>query len=155
MATWKIVKKEDLSIACSYEGVSGAPTTYGGPWGDTGSHQHVLTPEELDPECVKAELVEDVITIVEDATLTAEKLQRTRNAKLDRIRELRVSKMTEVDIQCNLFILDDQLTGQGDWKTYRQALCDVTNTYKDQEGDATSAIDAVDPETFSWPSKPS
>lgn len=96
MATIKIIKLADLSVASQYEAEMPMQSSYGGPWGDASSHAHVAVPESLDPRKVVAQQVPDTwikdgespvtedpqdltwtlvpahIELVEDATLAAQ-----------------------------------------------------------------------------------
>jgi hypothetical protein len=75
---FKIVNPATLVIESSYE--ADGVIQYGGPFGQ---YTHVFMPEGLDPDCVKAELVEDVITLVEDTDKTAAKALATKVAQCD------------------------------------------------------------------------
>jgi len=72
---FKIVNPDTLAIEYSYE--ADEATSFGGPWG---TYPH-LPVEALDPDCVKAELVEDVITLVEDTDKAAAKALATKVAQ--------------------------------------------------------------------------
>lgn len=78
MATFKIVNPTTLTIEHSYE--ADAAVQYGGPWGQY-PHLEVVSP--LDSDCVKAELIEDVITLVEDADKVTAKALATKVATCD------------------------------------------------------------------------
>jgi hypothetical protein len=71
---FKIVNPDTLLIEHSYE--ADEAVQYGGSWG---SYPH-LPVEALDPDCVKAELVEDVITLIEDTDKTATKAVATKTS---------------------------------------------------------------------------
>ena len=59
--------------------------------------------------------------------------------KLAELRQQRNNLLQECDWRAN-----SDLTMSNDWKTYRQALRDITNTYQ-----------SMDAEGFAWPTKPS
>ena len=59
--------------------------------------------------------------------------------KLEQLRMMRNTKLQETDWRAS-----SDLTMSDDWKTYRQALRDITKTY--------SSLDA---EGFAWPTEPS
>ena len=59
--------------------------------------------------------------------------------KLEQLRNLRNAKLQETDWRAN-----SDLTMSDEWKTYRQALRDITKTYQ--------SMDAVG---FAWPTEPS
>jgi hypothetical protein len=81
---------------------------------------------------------------------TADLTAAEREEKLQAIRDHREPLLQEADIQINILIdADGDATA---WKTYRQALRDVTETYKAD----MSLLDAiVDVESdITWPIKP-
>ena len=59
--------------------------------------------------------------------------------KLAELRQQRNNLLQECDWRAN-----SDLTMSNDWKTYRQALRDITKTYQ-----------SMDAEGFAWPNKPS
>ena len=68
--------------------------------------------------------------------------QKTREAKLQAIRSLREPLMKEIDIMVNELTLGDRADTAA-IKTYRDELKTLTDPYKDVDGNATSAIDAL------------
>lgn len=150
-----IVKLEDLSIVSIYSGAANQ-SQYGGPWGDSALYAHLDVPEGLDPTLAKCENIDSVLTLSEDATLVANRLAGVRAAKLETLRQLRMPKLETVDIRVNMFALDPALTNQASWKAYRESLLAVTDPYKNYATDSghATALDALDPYTYSWPSEP-
>jgi len=126
-----IVNNVDLSIASKYDADAPSQSNYGGPWGSSMFTSHVICPEELDSDCVKAEMQDDEIIIVADEAKVAIKLQSQRNLKLEQIRRLRDEKLIKVDRLVNIAVLDAWTTTEkNELKTYRQALLDITEPYK-------------------------
>ena len=84
---------------------------------------------------------------------------KDRGDKLDAIREHREPLLEEADKELHKHSDGDaNAVGlEADWKAYRKNLRDITDQYKDVNGDPTSAIDGVDdPATdVTWPTKPS
>lgn len=95
MATFKIVNPSTLAIEHSYE--ADEAIQYGGPWGQY-PHLEVVAP--LDPDCVKAELVGDVLTLVEDSALVTAKAAASKQALVqaayDRMNSDIVAEMSRV-----------------------------------------------------------
>lgn len=90
---FKIVNPDTLAIESSYE--ADAQVALEGSWGGF-PHLEVVSP--LDPDCVKAELVEDVITLVEDTDKTAAKALATKVAQCDALEaQLWVEILTEME----------------------------------------------------------
>lgn len=82
-----------------------------------------------------------------------------RNKKLNMLRSLRVSKMSESDNESNKHADGDSnaVGTYGQQKAYRKALRDITGNYKDGNGNGTTALDtfALDMNDFDqWPVKP-
>jgi hypothetical protein len=81
-----------------------------------------------------------------------------RSNKLSELRRRRLGFLKAVDHKINCFVLngctdEDKLA----WSTYRQALLDATNPYKDHltNPEQATALDELNLNTFSWPQKPS
>ena len=79
---------------------------------------------------------------------------KDRGDKLDAIRDYRQSLLDTADKE--IFKLEDASGDASSWRTYRQALRDITDSYKDVNGDPTSALDAVEDieSDVSWPVAP-
>lgn len=150
-----IVMLNDLSIATKYDGEP-SQGKYGGEWGWASHSSHVQVPEGMDHECVKAELDEDgVVQLVEDQDMVAAKVQRGRDNKLAKMKEMRKPKLAEVDIMVNELALGDR-SDAGAIQLYRNQLRDITDSFKDNEGAATAAIDSLEEDLSDlvWPGKP-
>lgn len=147
-----IVMKDDLSIATKYDGQP-MQENFGGPWGSPDLSVHIQISEEMDADCVKAELdVDNNIVLALDADKAAAKLAANREAKLNKIRDLRSPKLSRVDQLVNIAVLDSWTAGEKtELKNYRQALLDITENFK---ADMPS-LDAIDPENMTWPTEPS
>jgi len=79
-----IIKKEDLSIRDKYESEEKDDTSANRNYTEAEPFcTHLPLPQGLDPDCVKAVLVDDVITLVEDADKTAAKALATKNAQVE------------------------------------------------------------------------
>lgn len=181
----KIVNIEDLEnlqIVSQYQG-SADQSQYGGPWGNSETHAHIDVPGGMDADCVvpqmsqeywskegESDVTEDpedesweyhpsVLELVEDQDLLDDKEQAGRDAKLDELRAQRDVLADEADHEINKHVDSDPnaIDTEANWKTYRIALRDVTDSYK--SGDSgTSALDsfAADMSDFNaWPTKPS
>lgn len=114
--------------------------------------------ECVDVDEVAEELDEDGNVVVEFVAAhrviqkksTADKDRRVET--LDKLRQLRDPMLSEADIEINKrFDADEDISA---WKTYRQALRDVTSTYIKTDGDPKVSVDNIDLETFVWPTKP-
>tara|TARA_R100000951_G_scaffold7705_1_gene7183 strand:+ start:2624 stop:3229 length:606 start_codon:yes stop_codon:yes gene_type:complete len=79
--------------------------------------------------------------------------QSIREAKMDQIRAVRNSLLGEADIEINK--LEDAAGDSSAWRTYRQALRDLTEIYKKVDGDWKVSVDSIDVESFEYPTKPS
>lgn len=79
-----------------------------------------------------------------------------RMNKLLRLRNERRRRLQQVDIQVNAMVLTDTYDQRAEWATYRQALLDVTDPYKNFMSDAGSAqrLDALVVAEFEWPVEP-
>jgi hypothetical protein len=78
--------------------------------------------------------------------------QSMRETTMDLVRTARASLLSEADIEINK--LEDTSGDSSAWRTYRQALRDVTATYKKVDGDWKASVDSIDAETFAFPNKP-
>lgn len=147
-----IVNKESLIIATQYEAPAPAQALYGGEWGSAFHTEHIQIPENLDSECIKAELQDGQIVILADTEKSAAKLQKQREDKLEQIRQLREPKLKQVDLLVNQAVLDDwSAENKLALKNYRSALLVITDTYKAD----MSLLDVVDVNSFSFPAEPS
>jgi hypothetical protein len=154
-------------IATWYDADAPAQSTYGGPWGSKDMSEHVALPEGLEEDCVSAVLVEEVVDpetgdvtpahweLQEDAGKAAAKLQASREAKLQLIRDMREPKLQEVDVMVNELSLGERSDGSA-IALYRTQLMSITDSYKDENGDATAALDALEADLSDlvWPMKP-
>ena len=105
--------------------------------------------EALDIDCIK--IVNNII--VADTDLVAAKTQLPRTLKLQALRVARDAKLIECD-----HVVNDLALGKRDdfaaVSTYRDALFDITETYK-TNGVANSNCDNLDVDSFGdWPVKP-
>lgn len=87
----KIVNPESLHIEFSY--IVGDVLQFGSPWD---KYPHLPLPEGLDSDCVKAVLVDDAITLVEDPVLLAAKVL---SAKQVQIADLKAAFDADVDAE--------------------------------------------------------
>ena len=78
--------------------------------------------------------------------------QDLREVKMNQIRAVRSSLLVEADIEINK--LEDVAGDSSAWRTYRQALRDLTATYKKVDGDWKVSVDSIDVESFVYPTKP-
>jgi hypothetical protein len=117
---------------------------------------HLEVPEGVDADCTTPSWNSEteVWELSEDSALVTAKVQAGRNTTLGNIRAYRMPLLLEADHEFNKVL--DASGSTADWSTYRQALRDITSTYKDGSGDGTSACDAVtDVATdVTWPTKP-
>jgi hypothetical protein len=92
-----IVEKENLKIHVSYEAEEkqDTPFYWGYPCAEPES-VHLPLPENLDPACIKAVLIDEVITLVEDPDKVAAKAQAAKDAQ---IAVLKASFDADVDAQ--------------------------------------------------------
>jgi hypothetical protein len=74
---FKIVNPNTLLIEHSY--IAEEQVSYGGPWGE---YSHIAVPESLDSDCVKASLIDNVITLIEDSDKVAAKVLANKNARI-------------------------------------------------------------------------
>jgi len=105
-------------------------------------------------------LADGGIQLREVQALLDAKVQKGRDDKLALLRSMRDDKCVEADHELNKHSDADpsKIDTEANWKIYRIALRDVTDSYKDGSGDGTSALDAFadDMSDFSgWPTKPS
>lgn len=147
-----IVEKQSLEIKASYE----APQLFNEYHEQVcycaGSLceptcKHLTLPEGLLEDEAKAELQEDVIVLVQDAS----KVQAKLNGKLDELRAARAPKLVEVDVLVNDLALEDTAYTLSQIKTLRTALKDVTNAYKNEDGSAKAEIASLNLAAFVWP----
>ena len=78
--------------------------------------------------------------------------QALRQAKIDELSILRQSLLVEADIEINKLVDNGQDASA--FRTYRQALRDITESYKKVNGDWKVAVDSLVIEEFVFPSKP-
>ena len=90
----------------------------------------------------KYKLVDGVKVEMTDAEIQAEGFLTVEEVKLERLKALRLIRnnlLSETDWMAN-----SDVTMSDAWKTYRQALRDITNTYSSMSDDG-----------FTFPTKPS
>lgn len=147
-----IVSNSNLEILSKYDADAPSQQSYGGPWGRQEETTHVACPEELDHECVKAEMQDDVMVVLEDVEKASDKLNKNREEKLRQLRIQRESKLAKVDQLVNIALLDAwSAADKAELKAYRQALLDMTEVYKAD----MSLIDALDLANVEFPIEPS
>lgn len=152
MATWIIVKKEDLSIQGSYVASEKDDTSNNRSWLHAEPIcMHLEMPAELDIECIKCEDGE----IVEDEAKSAAKLQSQREAKLSLMRSQRDAKLSDVDIMVNELALGER-SDTAAIAAYRTALKEITDDYKEVGGEASAACDDLEADLSDlvWPEAP-
>ena len=76
--------------------------------------------------------------------------QAIRQVKMEVLLAPREALLKEADIEINK--LEDASQDTGTWRTYRQALRDITEPYKKADGDWKVAVDSL--ETLDFPVKP-
>jgi len=108
----------------------------------------------LDPDWVHVDAVDEIPHVPAFFTLKKKSSadQSLREAKMAIIRSKREPLLAEADIEINK--LEDTAGDSSSWRTYRQALRDITSTYKKVDGDWKVAVDALDAETYEFPAKP-
>ena len=108
----------------------------------------------LDPDYNRVEAVEAVAIIPAHyrikKTSTAD--QEIRQAKMDQLGVLRSPLLAEADIEINK--LEDNSGDSSSWRTYRQALRDITETYKKVDGNWKVSVDSLVVADFIFPVKP-
>lgn len=75
-----------------------------------------------------------------------------RSKKLKEIRSMRDEKLVECDNMINELCLGIR-NDKDAIKAYRQALLDITNSYKNENGEASESLDSVEVKDI-WPAKP-
>lgn len=115
MATFKIINPNTLAIEHSYE--ADEVVTYGGPWN---SYLHIVVPEGLDVDCVKAELVDDVVTLVADTDAVAAKVLA---AKVRQCENLEATLWSEILAEMNVvFSTTDMNSATAYYLTWQEML---------------------------------
>lgn len=111
---------------------------------------HVIeVPNDIELE--DADLNLDTLEIFENQTLKNARLAQERNLILNQIRYLRESKLNKVDQLVNdAYLLDWNSTAKEELKDYRQALLDITETYKLNP----ELLDSLDVTAIDWPEEP-
>lgn len=99
--------------------------------------------------------LDENLAVIEDAGLVASKLQAEREAKLSLMRSMRDEKLKEVDIMINELALAER-SDSAAIAAYRTALKEITDDYKDGNGDADSTCDALEADLsdLTWPTAP-
>lgn len=108
----------------------------------------------LDPTYVHVAAVQAVDAIPAHYRIkkTTDADQQLRQAKMDQLSALRAPLLAEADIQINK--LEDNGGDSAPWRTYRQALRDITETYKKVNGEWKVIVDSLIVEEFVFPAKP-
>jgi hypothetical protein len=135
------VKAESSAMICN---------PYSGP-----QYRHAETPSSMNPADAKVELVNNQIVVSEDQDLKAAReaaeLAQAREAKLNRIRDLRAPKLAKVDQLVNIAYLNSWTASEKtELRNYRLALLDITEAYKADP----VALDALDVSAIDWPEEP-
>lgn len=78
--------------------------------------------------------------------------QALRERKIEQLRTLREPLLDEADKKINT--LEDDGADTAAWRAYRKALRDITEDYKEENGDWKASVDDIDVENFAWPAKP-
>lgn len=78
--------------------------------------------------------------------------QSMRESKMQMLRLKREALLADADIEINK--IEDASGDSTAMRAYRQALRDVTETYKKVDGDWKVAVDSIDVDTFEFPAKP-
>lgn len=78
--------------------------------------------------------------------------QELRQIKMDRLSALREPLLAEADIEINK--LEDNGGDSSAWRTYRQALRDITEEFKKVNGEWKVLVDNLVVEEFEFPVKP-
>lgn len=139
MNNYKLVRKSDLAVVCSYS--SSSPKVMGGAWGDTKMYLTMQVPDGLDPDCVlcihnsKGELFLVQNSDLENAKQASLLAKAWSDLRLQRNSLLAACDYTQL-ADCPL--ADDK---KASYRTYRQALRDLP-------------AHTSDPANPSWPSKP-
>lgn len=111
--------------------------------------------KDLDKSYLKAVYVE--ATETESAYYEIQKAdstdQRLRDDKMNSVRSERNKRLASADVEINK--LEDAASDSSAYRTYRQSLRDVTETYKKVDGDWKASVDSLEVSTFSYPTKPS
>ncbi len=132
------------------------PSSHPGPL-LSGTIKEVPVEDDFDHEIMTATVGEDLsVSFASDPAKITTKLNRTRNSKLQALRNLRAPKLSEVDILVNDLALEDTSLTAESVKEYRQELKDVTSPFKNYESDSehAAALDALAVESFEWPPLP-
>mgnify|MGYP003122778637 CR=1 FL=1 len=108
----------------------------------------------LDPDWTHVDAVEAVDGVPAHYRVkkTSSADQELRQAKMDELSLLRAPLLTEADVEINK--LEDNGGDSSAWRTYRQALRDITETYKKVNGDWKVITDNLVVSEFVFPTKP-
>lgn len=143
-----IVKLEDMSIASTYHGEA-RQHEYGGPWARPDMYAHVEWDETvLGQHVVAQDDGEGGVELVKD-------VQKDREAKLALMRMMREPKLKEADLMINDLVVGDR-DDHAAVQLYRNQLKGITDSYKDEQGAATDALDSLESDLsdLAWPAKP-
>jgi hypothetical protein len=118
---FKIVNPSTLLIEQSYEAEE--PVQYGGSWG---SYPHIPVPIEMDADCVIAHLNDDVIELVEDVTLKANKVITGKNKQ---IADLNIQTWSTILTQAQT-VYPDVSINVNDWNMSSILIMAAHSTYE-------------------------
>lgn len=108
----------------------------------------------LDPSWIKIKAVKEVASIpayyIFKKTATAD--QELRGLKMEKLNLLRQPLLNEADVEINK--LEDKGESTLQWRTYRQALRDITEPFKKTNGEWKVLVDSLIIEQFEFPQKP-
>ena len=146
MKNWIIVNKETKEIMAKYEALT--QLEFGGAWGSD-AFANIEVPAELDPDCLA---ISNEMELSEDSEKAADKLDASREAKLEQLRQMREPKLARVDQLVNIAFLDGWTAGEKtELKNYRLALLNITEDFKSN----MALLDDQDLNEIEWPEEPS
>lgn len=151
MSKIAIVDINTLEVALWYDGDTPNQSAYGGEYGDKEKTVH-LKLDSGDHLKMGAKIVGNNIVLAEDETKKSIILQAERDSKLSKLRSLREEKLAKMEIMARLVVLRD-LNLKTEVDTYRTALLEVTDDYKEIDGSGNSDLDtfALDMADFTFP----
>lgn len=116
---------------------------------------YIIVPDEIHLQDADVDVDESGQRFaVENQQLKAARTQASRNQKLAQTRFKRDELLKQVDVMVNELALGVRNDQQA-VRDYRAELLSFTNMYKDQNGNATAAIDSLDiDDADSWPTAP-
>lgn len=154
MKNFILVNKQTMEVVANYSSESVNLSKFGGQLSRVDIYDHVECPEGVDPESASVSWDSDLSEYVvsTDAVKAASKLEEARNQKLNIIRSKRSEKLVRVDQLVNVAFLNSWTAGEKtELKNYRQALLDITESYKND----MPSLDSLDVNSIVWPAEPS